>query len=153
MMPILAAALAAFAQAAETEPRADIADLAWLEGCWAGTGFGNPVEECWMSAPDGRLTGMFQMIGAGGAQTFSEIFVLDEFEDGPAIRLKHFNPDMTGWEAQDDYMVFELGETGPDFARFEGLEYRREDGRLIVDLLVGTGEGERVERLEFDRVR
>lgn len=133
--------------------RIDLSDLGWLEGCWQGTGFGKPVTECWMRAPDGRLTGMFQMIGDAGEQEMSEIFVLDEFDDGPAIRLKHFGPELTGWEAQDAFIVFELRETGPDFARFDGLTYRLAgDGRLIVDLVVRQGEGSRVERLEFDRL-
>lgn len=135
------------------ETRVEIGDLAWLEGCWEGTGFGNRVEECWMTAPDGRLTGMFQMIGADGKQTMSEIFVLDEFEDGPAIRLKHFHPDLTGWEGQDEFIVFPLRETRADFARFDGLTYSlAEDGRLIVELVVSQGGEPSLQRLEFERV-
>ncbi len=132
----------------------EFSDLGWLEGCWEGTGFGSRVAECWMSAPDGRLTGMFQMIDADGNQTMSEIFVLDEFDDGPAIRLKHFHADLTGWEGQDEFMVFPLRETGPDFARFDGLTYRLEsDGRLVVELMVSRGSEASLECLEFRRVR
>jgi hypothetical protein len=137
--------------AAEDASGYNLADLGWLEGCWQGSGFGKRVTECWMRAPAGRLTGMFQMIGENGEQEFSEIFVLDEFEGGAAIRLKHFDPELVGWEAQDGYVVFELRETGPDFARFDGLTYRlSEDGRLIAELSV-TRNGEReTERLEFE---
>lgn len=157
MFHMLAAFLASLTIVGSPEdaarPRVELSDLAWLEGCWEGTGFGNRVEECWMSAPDGRLTGMFQMIGADGSQMLSEIFVLDVFEDGPAIRLKHFNADMTGWEAQDGYMVFELLETGEGYARFEGLEYRRDEaGRLVVDLVVSRAGVESVEQLVFERI-
>lgn len=106
-----------------------------------------------MTAPDGRLTGMFQMIGADGKQTMSEIFVLDQFEDGPAIRLKHFHPDLTGWEGQDEFIVFPLRETGADFARFDGLTYSlAEDGRMIVELVVSQGGEPSLQRLEFERV-
>ena len=150
MITLVSLALALTAQPAEAE--ADIADLAWLEGCWEGTGFGATVSECWMGASGGRLTGMFQIVDEDGQQ-LSEIFVLDEFEDGPAIRLKHFHPDMTGWEAQDEYVVFELIETGEDYALFDGLTYRRDEaGRLIVEVAVSDGETERVERLVLDRV-
>lgn len=149
------AAILLCARAYATEPsenRIALADLAWLEGCWAGTGFGKRVGECWMSAPDGRLTGMFQMIDADGRQTMSEIFVLTEFEDGPAIRLKHFNPDLTGWEDRDEFIVFPLRETGADFARFDGLTYSlADDGRLIVELMVKQGGEASLERLEFKR--
>ena len=138
----------------ESSQRIELSDLGWLEGCWEGTGFGNRVGECWMSAPAGRLTGMFQMLDAAGSQTMSEIFVLDHFEDGPAIRLKHFHADLTGWEGRDEFLVFPLRETGPDFARFDGLTYSRtEDGRLIVELMVSQGDESSLQRLEFDRVR
>ena len=152
---LLAALVVASSTSAQDESatRLELSDLAWLEGCWEGTGFGNRVGECWMKAPDGRLTGMFQMIDGDGKQTMSEIFVLDEFEDGPAIRLKHFHPDLTGWEGRDDFVVFPLRETGPDFARFDGLTYRlTEDDRLIVELMVSHGGESSLQRLEFERV-
>lgn len=134
-----------------TEP--DLGQLTWLEGCWQGTGFGKRVDECWMRAPDGRMTGMFQLVGEDGRQEMSEIFVLAEFEDGPAIRLKHFHPDLTGWEGRDEFVEFPLRETGPDFARFDGLVYRVvEDGRLVVELMVTTGGETSLQRLEFERV-
>lgn len=68
---LLAALLAGTGAGAQeaSEERIELSDLGWLQGCWEGTGFGNRVEECWMSAPDGRLTGMFQMIEADGKQT------------------------------------------------------------------------------------
>ena len=141
--------------AAPDEPskRIELSDLGWLEGCWEGTGFGTRVGECWMSAPGGRLTGVFQMLDADGSQTMSEIFVLDHFEYGPAIRLKHFHADLTGWEGRDDFVVFPLRETGPDFARFDGLTYRlAEDGRLIVELMVSRSGESSLQRLEFQRV-
>ncbi|MGK7297145.1 MAG: DUF6265 family protein [Candidatus Wenzhouxiangella sp. M2_3B_020] len=149
---VLFLAQGAMEEPAEPHARIELSDLQWLEGCWEGTGFGKRVTECWMSAPDGRLTGMFQMIGADGSQEMSEIFVLDEFEGGPALRLKHFHADLTGWEAQDDFVVFPLIETGEGFARFDGLTYRlSDDGRLIVDLVVSREGEESVERLEFER--
>lgn len=138
---------------AEAPPRVALSDLSWLQGCWQGTGFGKAVTECWMRAPDGRLTGMFQLIGADGRQEMSEIFVLDEFDDGPAIRLKHFGPDLAGWEARDEHVVFELRETGPGLARFDGLTYRLlDDGRLVAELVVRRGDESSVERLQFERM-
>lgn len=152
---ILAALLAGTGAGAQEVPeeRIELSDLGWLQGCWEGTGFGNRVGECWMSAPDGRLTGVFQMIDADGHQTMSEIFVLDDFEDGPALRLKHFHADLTGWEEREEFMVFPLRETGAGFARFEGLNYSlAEDGRLIVELVVSRGGESSLQRLEFERV-
>lgn len=106
-----------------------------------------------MVGPSGRLTGMFELLNADGTQRFSEIFVLDRFEDGPALRLKHFNADLTGWEAQDDYVSFALIETAPGRAVFDGLELRLgEDGALIVDLTITGRDGARIERFTYERL-
>lgn len=134
------------------QARVDLADAAWLEGCWAGTGFGQSATECWMSAPNGRMTGMFQLVDHEGRQTMSEIFVLDVFDDGPALRLKHFHPDLTGWEERDAHVVFPVLETGPDFVRFDGLVYRLlEDGSLQVELRVKRNGEASIETLQFRR--
>lgn len=107
-----------------------------------------------MSAPSGTLTGMFQMLDEGGEQRFSEIFVLSQYEAGWELRLKHFNRDMTGWEAQDGWVSFPLIEHGEGFLRFEGLEYRlTEDGGLHVALEVSSEMGVRTEHLIYERVR
>jgi len=154
LVVLFAALLTGVAVNAQESPekRIELSDLAWLAGCWEGTGFGNRVGECWMSAPDGRLTGMFQIIDADGRQTLSEIFVIDEFEGGPAMRLKHFHADLKGWEDKDEFVVFALRETGTDFACFDGLTYTRTgDDRLVVELVVSQdGESSR-QRLEFER--
>lgn len=155
LFPVLVLLIALQPADADTEASVapELSQLGWLEGCWSGTGFGKRVDECWMRAPDGRLTGMFQLIGEGGRQEMSEIFVLDHFAAGPAIRLKHFHPDLTGWEDRDAFIEFPLRETGPGFARFDGLTYRLDpDGRLIVELMVSRGGEPSLERLEFERV-
>lgn len=138
---------------AEEPSRLELADLVFLEGCWHGTAFGSPASECWMVAPDGRLTGMFQLV-QDGRQAFSEIFVLDRFEDGYELRVKHFHSDLRGWEAQDAWVTFPLRETGPGLARFDGLVYRLdEEGGLQVDLDMRHGDEVRTERLRFARAR
>ena len=141
-----------FPESAET-PRLNLADLDFLQGCWAGDGLGAQVQECWMAGPSGRLTGMFELLNADGTQRFSEIFVLDRFEDGPALRLKHFNADLTGWEAQDAYVSFPLIETAPGRAVFEGLEMQlSEAGALLVDLRIAGADGPRIERFTYARI-
>ena len=112
---------------------ADLPDARWLEGCWRGEGLGAEVTECWMSAPDGRMTGMFQLLNPDGSQRFSEILTIAEFEDGVSLRLKHFNPDLTGWEAQDEFLDWPLVEAGEHRLAFRGLEFSLDEaGRLII---------------------
>ncbi len=123
----------------------DLRALDWMAGCWEGEAFGGRVEECWVTAPDGRLTGLFQLAGEE-AQTFSEFFMLADFGDGPELKLKHFNPDFTSWEAEGEFTRFALVEAGPDAAVFEGLTYARlDDGTIHVDLDMQTPDGVRTE--------
>ena len=133
--------------------RVELTDLAWLTGCWEGSAFGQAASECWMPAPSGRLTGMFQLL-SGADQQFSEIFVIDRFDDGPALRLKHFDRDLIGWEEKDGFVRFPLLETGPDFARFDGLLYRLQpDGTLRIELRMQRNGETVIETMLFQRSR
>jgi len=117
-----------------------------------GTGFGRAATECWMSAPNVRMTGMLQLIDDEGRQTMAEIFVLDVFDDGPALRLKHFHPDLTGWEERDAHVVSPLLETSADLVRFDGLVYRlQQDGSLQIELRVKRNGEASIETLKFRR--
>ncbi|MGF1607150.1 MAG: DUF6265 family protein [Rhodothalassiaceae bacterium] len=144
----LMGSLPALAEDAAVDP----AHLAWLQGCWVGEGLGAEVSECWMAAPDGRMTGMFQLV-EDGAQRFSEIFVLDDFGDGPVLRLKHFDAELKGWEAQDGFISFRLIKTEPDRASFKGLVYERTaDDAMAVHLDIRRADGSvRTETLIFQR--
>jgi len=119
--------------------------LDWMTGCWQGEAFGGVVEECWQDGAGDRLIGMFQLLNADG-QVFSEFFQIAVFEDGPAMKLLHYNPDFTSWEEPGEFTRFVLLEAGPDAAVFEGLTYtRRDDGGVGVDLRMQTAEGVRTE--------
>ncbi|MEQ8403648.1 MAG: DUF6265 family protein [Oceanicaulis sp.] len=128
-------------------------DARWLEGCWEGEGLGAQVTECWMSAPDGRMTGMFQLLNADGSQRFSEILTIAHFEDGVALRLKHFNPDLTGWEARDEFLDWPLVEAGERRIAFRGLEFQLDlNDRLIILLDMRRGGEVVTERFTLERV-
>lgn len=113
----------------------------WMEGCWTGEGFGGEVVECWMTSPDGRMTGSFQLVN-NGELGMAEIFMLADFPDGPAIRLRHYNPDMSAWEAEGEYTNFPLLDAGEDFTRFEGVTFRRtgEDTARVEVMIESVGE-------------
>lgn len=139
--------------AALTLQLTELPDASWLKGCWEGEGLGARVTECWMQAPDGRMTGMFQLLDPDGAQRFSEIFVLDRFDTGVELRLKHFNPDMTGWETQEDYLDWTLVEAGERSLVFNGLEMSLDEADRLIVLLDMRRNGEVVrERFTFERM-
>lgn len=153
MIALALPALLVLAQPAEAAMEPDISRLAWLEGCWEGEGLGGDVGECWLRAPGSdRLTGLF-FLSVNGEQRFSEIMVIDMFDDGPALRLKHFHADMTGWEEREDYVSFPLYETGDNYARFRGLDYRlTPDGTFEIDIVLRSRGEAHTYRLTLRRV-
>ena len=141
----------AFAQDESTEWSLD--DLAWLEGCWEGPAFDGFAKECWVTGPDGHMTGLLQLEEEGKI-VFTEIFHLADFEEGPSLRVKHFNADMTGWEEKDGFNAFKLQRTEPGLGVFSGLTLRlEEDGRQTIELVLTNKEGERwTETIVYERV-
>ncbi len=98
---------------AQTSPLpAKTTDLGFLTGHWTGTAsFGGSVEAFW-SAPEGNnLLGSMRMMTEGKA-TMYEILVVEQTGPNVTLRVKHFNPGLTGREekdAFDQYAVVELG--------------------------------------------
>lgn len=125
MLASVIASLVALSQSSGA-PVYDAGDLDWLNGCWAGEGLGGRIQECWLTGGDGRMSGVFHFENTQGAQGFSEIIWIGDFETGPAMRLKHFSADLSGWEAVDetvDFPLLRIDETG---GYFEGLRYVRD---------------------------
>ena len=107
-------------------PKVKIEELAWIAGHWRGPAFGGTSEEVWTAPAGGAMLGMFRSLGPDGAVRFYELFTLAEDDQGSlTIRLKHFNPDMTGWEEKDEIVDFPLVALSDDAAWFEGLTFRR----------------------------
>ena len=82
-------------------PPARIADAAWLQGYWAGTGMGGEAEDVWLPAKAGVMLGAFRLMKAGGKPAFYELFAIEEADDSLVFIVKHFNPDWVGWEEKD----------------------------------------------------
>ena len=128
----LAAAILAFAVPAAAQPaRPSIGDAAWLTGRWVGEGLGGQVEESWSAAHDGQMLGYFSLV-RNGAPVFHELMMLDEQPDGLRLRVKHFNPDFTGWEDKAGWHSFEPDSVAPASLRFRGLWMRREGDELLI---------------------
>jgi len=92
----------------------------WIQGSWVGDGFGGYSEELW-SPPglDGKVMGTYRHYNADSSLNFYEFFVLDE----EGLYLKHFNPDMTGWEEKSDHLTFEMISFDDKTIELKGLKY------------------------------
>lgn len=122
----------AFAQNAETFP------YVWLAGNWTGDGFGGTSEELWSEpSADGTMMGTYRHHKGDGSLNFYEFMVMDS----TGLRLKHFNPDMVGWETKEDFVHFELIEFTEDKIILKGLVFeRKSDTEMEIRLDLKNGD-------------
>jgi hypothetical protein len=136
-------------------PKAQIGDLAWLAGRWVGEGLGGTMDEVWSEPVGGAMVGYFRLV-RDGKPVFYEIMTVLEAENSVEMRLKHVNPDMTGWEEKAGYVTFRLVRQDATGAYFEGLTFKREgpdriDGYIALrDRATGIV---REEKLTYRRVK
>jgi len=120
----------------------EIADFTFLAGFWKGTGFGGVSEEMWMPGADGSMFGIFKQSSAAGI-TFTEFMEITRVGEEFVLRLKHFNPDFTGWEEKTDYVTFRLQSVSPNKGVFNGLSYTLVAGNTLrIELRLRGSDGE-----------
>ncbi|MCC6131394.1 MAG: hypothetical protein IT186_15860 [Acidobacteria bacterium] len=120
----------------EIRPRATLTDVGLLIGHWRGEFLGGAAELVWLPPAGGAMVGVFRLLRRDEV-VFYELLTAVEADGGVSLRLKHFHPDMKGWEERDDTVSFRLIRTDPDAVWFEGLSYRRQpDGSLkgVLDI-------------------
>lgn len=108
----------------EPQPVASLADLAWLAGHWRGPGLGGVSEEVWTAPDGGSMMGMYRLI-QDGAVVLYELMIVRPAGESLTLTLKHFNPDLTGWEQREEVREFPLVRLTPSEASFDGLTIRR----------------------------
>ncbi|GAM97197.1 hypothetical protein U91I_00822 [alpha proteobacterium U9-1i] len=121
----------------------------WLAGRWVGEGLGGVIEETWSSAAGGQMVGHFRLV-RDGAPEFYELMLLDVTEAGLRLRLKHFNPDFTGWEEKDGWHSFEPVSASANELAFQGLRLRRisdTEAEFVVTIRYPDGAREQILRL------
>ena len=155
---VLVLALAAPLAAQETRvapeghvpPPAAIEQADWLVGDWVGTGIdGAEAAESWLPPSGDTMVGLFVQEKPDGGLMFTEHMYLAEEGGSLVLKLKHFNPDLTGWEEKDGMVRFRLLSIEPCAAYFSSLTYKCEaEGGLLVAVRLKS-EGDAVEELVF----
>jgi hypothetical protein len=128
---------------------ATIADMAWLAGHWIGEGLGGQSEEIWSPPQNGVMMGMYRHI-KDGKPVFYELLTLAEDGGSLVIRLKHFNPDLTGWEEKNETVSFPFVASRDGVLHFEGMAFKRSgEDALTVYLAIGDRKTGAVREAEF----
>ncbi|MGI9546548.1 MAG: DUF6265 family protein [Flavobacteriaceae bacterium] len=127
----------------------NIDDYTWLAGHWIGDGFGGISEEIWALPADGTMMGMYRHI-KDEKLVFYEFLLLDK--DG--LRLKHFNPDLKGWETKDEFVSFPMVEHSPNKLVLKGLTFeKKSDTEMEIRLRLRSGEKVETEVFKMRRVK
>lgn len=99
-------------------------NIAWIAGTWHGEAFGGQTEEIWSEPSAGSMMATFKLINDGNV-TFYEIEVIREIENSLILQLKHFGPDLKGWEAKDETVDFPLKKLTETEVVFEGMTFEK----------------------------
>ncbi len=127
----------------------NINDYRWLAGSWIGDGFGGTSEEVWsLPSAEGKMMGVYRHHNADGSLNFYEFLVLDK----TGLRLKHFTPELVGWETKEDYLTFEMVDFTKDKIEMKGLVFeRKSDTEMEIRLKMKTKDGSRTEVFKMKR--
>lgn len=98
----------------------NIEEYSWLVGSWKGDGFGGISEEIWSKPDNGTMMGMYRHT-KDGKLVFYEFLLLNE----TGLRLKHFHPDLKGWEEKDETTFFEMIDYSPTKIELKGLTFEK----------------------------
>lgn len=140
------------AEGTDSPPPANIEQLRWLVGHWEGRGLGGRSIETISPPLAGQIAGHFQQTDARGQIQFFEFYQFAEVEGSLVLRIRHFRPDLTGWEAERP-QEFRLTSIAPNAVTFQGVTFRLAGpGRLVSDVVMQRREGESRISFEFDSI-
>ena len=106
-----------------SSPAAEIERLSWLAGHWVGEGLGGEAEEIIAPASGGQMMGMFRHSKPDGSLNFYEFYVFAEVGDTITLKIKHFTPDLIGWEEKAEFIEFPLVAVEEGAVYFDGLTF------------------------------
>lgn len=116
----------------------NIEQLGWLTGYWEGEGLGGKAVEMIAPAESGQMMGAFRHDGGDGGPKFYEFYLFAESEESLVLRIKHFTPDLIGWEEKAEFVEFPLVAVEKEAVYFDGVSF------------VLTGEGEMQSAVKID---
>lgn len=80
---------------------------------------------------------------------FFEFMNLDQVGDTFSLKLKHFNPDLTGWETNEEWTTFRLIEVGENTVWFDGLTITRISDEIKLYLAITKNGKQIIEELFY----
>jgi hypothetical protein len=69
------------------------------------------------------MVGLYRGLKADGVPSFYELLTIRETGGSIEVRLKHFNPDMTGWEEQAQVVSMPFVAKRDGVVHFDGMAF------------------------------
>ncbi len=107
-------------------PKGTLADVAWIAGHWRGEALGGTAEEIWSPPLGNSMMGVYRLV-KDGQVSFYEILTIAAESETLILRLKHFHPDLAGWEERGESVDFPLVRAEPGKAYFSGMTFLLKD--------------------------
>lgn len=99
------------------------------------------------------MMGMFKSVD-GEKVRFYELLTIGPKGNSLALRLKHFGPDLVGWEEKDKALEFPLVSLSETEAKFDGLAFQKISGdEMHIVVQVGDASESRELKFECHRVK
>ena len=125
----------------DNQPKAEIEAISWITGNWVGEAFGGLSEEFWSEPMAGAMMGMYRSVTRGKIG-FYELLTITEEKESLILRLKHFHPDLKGWEDKGVTVDFPLVKVEKNAVYFEGYTFVKESkNEFNVYLAQSGGDG------------
>jgi len=150
---ILILLIVSFSCKAQTENKLEpkLENIAWISGTWHGEAFGGKTEEIWSKPSAGSMMATFKLINDGKV-IFYEIEIIREVENSLVLQLKHFGPNLKGWETKDETVDFSLKEITPNKVVFEGMTFEK-IGDKEMNIYVDIEDNGTVETVKFNYIK
>jgi len=133
-------------------PKADLSEIAWMEGHWKGEAFGGITEEIWSPPLGGSMMFSFKLV-VEGEIGFYELGHIRQVEETLVFELKHFHGDLKGWEEKDEVQRFKFVKSEGDRMYFEGFTFERiSDNEINIYGLISNEDGSS-EEVKFNYIK
>jgi hypothetical protein len=149
LFPLLFFSFHTFAQ----DLKASVNDLAFMSGTWVLKHEWGDMEEFWGPPMGNSMISSYRCV-KDGKVVFYEFVVIEQGENVPVMKLRHFNPGSIGWEDKNSPLEYSLVELGKDKAVFEAkdkslrLIYRLVSKNLEV-ILEEKNKNNEIEKIVF----
>lgn len=132
--------------------KANLSEIAWMEGHWTGEAFGGITEEIWGPPLGNSMLFSFKLV-VDNAVAFYELGHIRQVGETLVYELKHFGNDLKGWEEKEEVQRFKFIKREDDRFYFDGFTFEKiSDAEINIYALIQQAD-ETKEEVKFNYKR